>query len=1221
MDDLGSVGSVFVDIGGRLDSLNEALGQAVPLAEKAGESAGSSFSTGFIPPIKQSGDAVQDLTKGLSDLGSTLSDAGGALALVGGVITVVSGAMAELGFHSLEVAGDFERTQIALSALLGSAQAGAEEMNTLITRFTDSGVALGTITEKVKLLIARGFDTTEANHMVGILLDSVNALGTGDAGLNRLIQAFDNLKTRGEASMISLNQLARNGIPAIQILAEQLGVSTDQIRKDVQKGVVDSGVAIDALLKGMNQRYGGMTEQIASTFSGMFANIENHGTLAFKALGDALLPLGKEVEKFIIPLIDDLTALFKWFSNLPEPVKEATAAIVLLGVAGGTATTALGGMVFTAGKMIEAVPAFLKAAEALGLITVATGTAETATVGLSTSVATLIGGTGLTGLGAALASAAIPLAAFAAAALVTESNLSKLEAQATSSADAIRKFSIQRLIAEGNTNVEDLQKMGASLDEIKRAIGGADLAGKAWSATNADFGDHIVVTTTGVKAFSFEVQALIEKQKQADAALREAQKNVDDLAEGLKAGTVSQDAYNRGLLDLQKAAAAAHPALKQLATSAGEAKDAMAAMSEKTFDLLSKMPANFEDFQAAILKGFNMKGVASQMEEAAQKIHANLGTLSGDTKEWAEATIEQLEAAAKGIRDFEDQAKRSTQGIEDAINKTLKETTQLLDGAKGAFVDLYAKMQAGLATPAAVEMAFRKMHDAFVSLHPEAANVEADFQKMLQSAGLSNMAFNGLATTMVQVTDEAGNVSTVAVTTEGNFKKLTSATNDAASAGHNFSNSLSGVASEYRDVDGLFLTTHGIETQSSAARQAASAARDLGYGWNAAGNAYRDVDGLLLTINPHFDVLTGKAADNAAAAKELGKDWSDVAVTIRDLDGNVVMLTHDLALAAAAKAAIGKSSGGQGMTDSNGDGRLNPAGVDGGALSRWAASALDPGQVPDSFALNSRPFGIGQSGQVVHWQTAADIDAMLNPAVFTLGKAAKSAGDAAAIAAPEINQFGESMAGTGDAARKTQEATDALNQAIALQSDQANALQAHINDLYDQMRLLSLAGLQDTEQFRSLQAQLQQAGVQLTSLRGASVQAGQALGSLATAVTSIAGTSASAATDLTRAGAALAGVGAVAGGIAGALARFADLGPAGIIPSGSVTPSLGGGGTLAGFSSFSGPGNHGTVPFGSPGAGLQININGGTFSSSKFVDEIGALITNQFLRLQSGQRI
>ena len=68
-------------------------------------------------------------------------------------------------------------------------------------------------------------------------------------------------------------QLTEAGIPAWQMLADKIGKSVPEVMDMVSKGAVDAATGINALVEGMNQKFGGMMEQQSHTIQGTWSTL------------------------------------------------------------------------------------------------------------------------------------------------------------------------------------------------------------------------------------------------------------------------------------------------------------------------------------------------------------------------------------------------------------------------------------------------------------------------------------------------------------------------------------------------------------------------------------------------------------------------------------------------------------------------------------------------------------------------------------------------------------------------------------------------------------------------------------------------------------------------------------------------------------------------------------------------------------------------------------
>ncbi len=104
--------------------------------------------------------------------------------------------------------------------------------------------------------------------------DTVSALGGSQEVFEGIIRALGQIYTKGKLSAEELLQLAERGVPAYEILKEKLGLTADQLANIGSQGI-EAKKAIDALVEGMAERFGGNMQKMANTWSGIISNLKD----------------------------------------------------------------------------------------------------------------------------------------------------------------------------------------------------------------------------------------------------------------------------------------------------------------------------------------------------------------------------------------------------------------------------------------------------------------------------------------------------------------------------------------------------------------------------------------------------------------------------------------------------------------------------------------------------------------------------------------------------------------------------------------------------------------------------------------------------------------------------------------------------------------------------------------------------------------------------------
>lgn len=194
--------------------------------------------------------------------------------------TIFAGIAAKtLIINPIKTADDYSGALSGFSNQLG-ASAGQKMMDqldafALKTPFKTSGVI-----SNAQKMLAMGWSADTLIEDMEIIGDAAAATGKLDQGLESIVRALAQIKTKGKLSTEELNQLAEAGIAAKPILAEALGYGTGdgglaRLSADLEDGAIGSEQAISALLSGM-QKYKGMMDAMANEqASGLIAQIQD----------------------------------------------------------------------------------------------------------------------------------------------------------------------------------------------------------------------------------------------------------------------------------------------------------------------------------------------------------------------------------------------------------------------------------------------------------------------------------------------------------------------------------------------------------------------------------------------------------------------------------------------------------------------------------------------------------------------------------------------------------------------------------------------------------------------------------------------------------------------------------------------------------------------------------------------------------------------------------
>lgn len=244
----------------------------------------------------------------------------GADRLIGG-IGAVTGAMGGLIKQGFDVAASNERMELSLQSLVareivqsGAASSVGEAMGQAGERaaelynwtrqlaiqspFSQEGIAAA-----FKTALTYGFTSEEAQKLTQSLVDYAAATGASDAITGQMANALGQMKAKGHVAGQEILQLVNAGVPALKILADHFGKTTEEMQKMIEKGEVPAEEAIKAITDSMDKDFAGAAQRQSESLSGLLNTFQDLGDLAVsEVLGASfkeLAPLASEFSGWV----------------------------------------------------------------------------------------------------------------------------------------------------------------------------------------------------------------------------------------------------------------------------------------------------------------------------------------------------------------------------------------------------------------------------------------------------------------------------------------------------------------------------------------------------------------------------------------------------------------------------------------------------------------------------------------------------------------------------------------------------------------------------------------------------------------------------------------------------------------------------------------------------------------------------------------------------------
>lgn len=212
-----------------------------------------------------------------------------------GPLALLSGAGVAAGVGLFQAASKAEQTGIAFKTMLGSAESARAMLGQLRDFAAQTPFQFNELTVASQRLMAMGFAARDVIPVLRDVGDAAAGLAAGQEGVDRMVRALGQMEARGKVSSQEMLQLTEIGVPAWRYLAEAMGVTTGELQKMVEKGLVPASAGIEAIRAGIQSDFGGLMAQQAKTAAGQLSNLQDSAEKLAATWGDTLIPAATEV--------------------------------------------------------------------------------------------------------------------------------------------------------------------------------------------------------------------------------------------------------------------------------------------------------------------------------------------------------------------------------------------------------------------------------------------------------------------------------------------------------------------------------------------------------------------------------------------------------------------------------------------------------------------------------------------------------------------------------------------------------------------------------------------------------------------------------------------------------------------------------------------------------------------------------------------------------------
>ncbi|MFH0915457.1 MAG: tape measure protein, partial [bacterium] len=161
-----------------------------------------------------------------------------------------------------------EQSTIAFTAILDSASAASDMLSKLYAMAAKSPFEFGQFVTGTQRLLAYGVAAKDVEKTLRAIGDATAAVGGGSDVFNRMSYSMGQMVSMGKITAREMREIAMAGVPAWDVLAKAMGKTVAELQKISETTGIPADVGIPALIAGIEERFGGMMEKMANTWSG-----------------------------------------------------------------------------------------------------------------------------------------------------------------------------------------------------------------------------------------------------------------------------------------------------------------------------------------------------------------------------------------------------------------------------------------------------------------------------------------------------------------------------------------------------------------------------------------------------------------------------------------------------------------------------------------------------------------------------------------------------------------------------------------------------------------------------------------------------------------------------------------------------------------------------------------------------------------------------------------
>lgn len=182
------------------------------------------------------------------------------------------------------IAGSREQSRLAFVQRFGGEEAADEYLGQAREMAKGTNYTYDEILGYSKSLL-NSYAPDEVFSVLQTLSDASAGLSLGESDVNVMIQGLSRMRTTGKATQEYLNYFSERGVDVYQALSNTTGADKSKIADMVSRGQISGDTAAQAVLDYINETFGGLSDDLATTYNAMVNNLADDQAELDAAMG------------------------------------------------------------------------------------------------------------------------------------------------------------------------------------------------------------------------------------------------------------------------------------------------------------------------------------------------------------------------------------------------------------------------------------------------------------------------------------------------------------------------------------------------------------------------------------------------------------------------------------------------------------------------------------------------------------------------------------------------------------------------------------------------------------------------------------------------------------------------------------------------------------------------------------------------------------------------